>query len=329
MKTRDYIVFLIFFLVALNGMLVSQVSAQSVLISWQAVTQDTSGNPESTPIYYNIYCETFPFFTPDTSNFLAATTDTSYVHTDSRLSDPNIHLYYIVTAVDVWGNESALSERVGEVDFVGAKVKIFLQGAYNAAGDTMTTSLALSGDLPLSSPYSEAPRTVSSIPSGVTDWILVQLRRQPDSSVVSSQSFFLKSNGMIVEPDGSTQDIGLPNVTDDSYYLVLKHRNHLSAMSRDALALTKNATTLYDFTAGSDKFYGTGGAKELENGVWGMFGGNANNENDMINVTDYSVVKSQFAQSGYLQGDVNLSGVVSIPDYSITKSNFAKYSTVP
>jgi hypothetical protein len=65
-----------------------------------------------------------------------------------------------------------------------AKVKIFLEGPY-LSGGTMTTGLKSSNYIPLSSPYSSASRTVSSIPADVVDWIFVQLRSSADGATVS------------------------------------------------------------------------------------------------------------------------------------------------
>lgn len=52
-----------------------------------------------------------------------------------------------------------------------------------------------------------------------------------------------------------------------------------------------NATTAvatYDFTTGSDKYYGgAAGAKEVETGVWAMVAGDANGDGS-VNATDYN-----------------------------------------
>ena len=164
---------------------------QSVTISWDAVTNDVNGSPESDGVYYNIYCETFPYFTPGADNFLVATLNTQYVHTDSRLADPNVHLYYIVTAVDKWGNQSAYSERVGESEYVLANVRIFLQTFYSAAGDTMSTRLYREERLPLVSPYPQAPVTLSSMPQDMVDWVLAELVRGMFRMLWNSYSFFV------------------------------------------------------------------------------------------------------------------------------------------
>ncbi len=143
---------------------------------------------------------------------------------------------------------------------VKLKTKIFLEGPYNNSNHLMNTNL--NSNIPLKSPYSENPRTVSSIPQNVVDWVLIELRKTENSAPVISRSVFLRNDGMIASDDGLTDEIDLV-VPEGDYYIVIKHRNHLSVMSAVKHHLSKTTSTLYDFTTGSDKYYGTGGAKQL------------------------------------------------------------------
>lgn len=140
-----------------------------------------------------------------------------------------------------------------------ADIKVMLEGPFDSGTSTMTTLLNSNNDIPLTSPYSEDVRTVSSIPADVVDWILVQLRDAPAGSTVTSRSAFLRNDGIIVGDNG-TSKINL-GVNPGDYYIVVKHRNHLAIMSADKVTLPN--AVIYDFTTGSDKYYGTGGAKQL------------------------------------------------------------------
>ena len=142
------------------------------------------------------------------------------------------------------------------------QTKIFLEGAYNSNTGQMST--ALHSDLPLTSPYSEDARTVNSISVDVVDWILVQLRETATGTAITSKSAFLHKDGRIVTDDGTSGEIEL-NAPAGNYYIVIKHRNHLAVMSKNAISLNSTSSTLYDFTTGSEQFYGTGGAKQLGN----------------------------------------------------------------
>ncbi len=148
-----------------------------------------------------------------------------------------------------------------KVPAVKLQVKIFLEGPYDAGNNNMKTDI--NSLIPLNAPYSENPRTVNNIPANVVDWVLVELRQNSNSVASVSKSVFLRNDGMIVADDGSTAEIELVAPPGD-YYIVVKHRNHLSVMSSSKVTLNSTSTTLYDFTTGANKFYGTGGAKQLE-----------------------------------------------------------------
>ena len=163
-------------------------------------------------------------------------------------------------------------------------VKIFLEGAYS--NGSMTTDLNSGGQIPVKQPYSSSPwnyngsesvSSVDSLPVGgngipdffenhpsIVDWVLVELRTGTEANTsVQKRAAFITSNGTIVGLDGTSPvRFGVP---DGNYYVVILHRNHLSVMSSSSIALSNAATATYDFTTGSDKFFGTGGAKQIGN----------------------------------------------------------------
>jgi hypothetical protein len=91
-------------------------AVSTVWLSWDQVTTGVDGSPEQGPIDYRIYCAEAPDFTPAPGNLLTTVSALSYPHTDSRIGDPAANLFYLVTAMDGSGNESAVSNRVGEFD---------------------------------------------------------------------------------------------------------------------------------------------------------------------------------------------------------------------
>ncbi len=121
---------------------------------------------------------------------------------------------------------------------VVVSIKIFLEGPYNSPN--MNASLTI----PTTSPYQEDPETVSSIPniSGneVVDWVLVQLRDQNnETNILESQSAFLLQDGTVVDVDGSNP-VQFSQPGNTSYYIAVKHRNHLAVMSANPVQLTAN-----------------------------------------------------------------------------------------
>ncbi len=93
--------------------------------------------------------------------------------------------------------------------------------------------------------------------------------------------------------------------------------------------ITQNVNnTNYDFTTGSDKYYGTNGAKEIQTGVWGMIAGDTNGDGG-ISGPDYTNYQNSQGNEGYEVTDFNLDGGVSGPDYTIYQNNQGKESAVP
>lgn len=119
---------------------------------------------------------------------------------------------------------------------ISVDIKIFMEGPYNSPN--MNASLTL----PTTSPYTEDQETVTSIPAiqgnQVVDWVLVELRDETDESIIlESQSAFILQDGSIVDLDGSSPvQFSQPGGT--SYYISVKHRNHLSVMSATPVSFT-------------------------------------------------------------------------------------------
>ncbi len=89
----------------------------SLQLSWDPVTQGVDASPETGPIHYRIYGDTAAWFTPGPGTLLDTTSGPSYQHSDGRIGDPAVNLFYQITAVDGSDNESEGSNRVGEIDW--------------------------------------------------------------------------------------------------------------------------------------------------------------------------------------------------------------------
>ncbi|MCK5148102.1 VCBS repeat-containing protein [bacterium] len=206
-------------------------------------------------------------------------------------------------------------------------IDVFLEGPYSTADDAMSTALMESSYLPIASPYSEDPLILGStadIPANVTDWVLVELRATADGHAIYQQSAFLRNDGRIIDEKGNSF-INAFVERQASYYIVVKHRNHLAVMSASAHDFTSGIVA-YDFTTATSKYYGTDAAL-LESGVYGMYAGDANGSSG-INATDYLSLKTQIGESGYYTQDVNVSGLLNATDYLIIKPNVGKVSQI-
>jgi len=206
---------------------------------------------------------------------------------------------------------------------------IFLDGPYDPDQNKMVASLGDS--IPILSPYSEAPYTIDPIPANIVDWILVELRTDSTGSGVFFMSGFLLENGHITDSDGTDDGLDL-RVLENDYHVVIHFRNHLSVMSGDVVHLTPGSSIPYNFTGDSSQFYGSGGAKKLEEGVWGMWSGDMNEDGE-VTKGDYSswfddAIAGEF---GYRTTDLNLDGQVTSTDYVIWFNSLkgGAISTVP
>lgn len=198
--------------------------------------------------------------------------------------------------------------------------KLFLEGAYQS-GASMHTQLRNNSLVPLTSPYAEAPATAASIPSTTTDWVLLQLYEADGTTLAQSRSAFLRNDGQLINEDG-TAPLTITNVIKSKpYYLAIKHRNHIRVMSATTVSYASGSAS-YDFSTGSDKYYGTGGAVQLETGVWGLWAGDGNQDGS-VTLADFDAWKTsaQSGAQGYQSYDMNLNGQVTSADQVLWFNN--------
>jgi hypothetical protein len=141
------------------------------------------------------------------------------------------------------GNTFLISQKVV------ASIKVFLEGPFS--NGSMRTDLNAAGYIPVSQPYNTAPwnyvgaESVTSIPTGVVDWVLVQLRSST-TTTIAARAGFLKSDGAVVDTNG-TDPVAFTGIPPGDYYVVIRYRNHLTIMSTGAMTLN-SLSSLYDFT---------------------------------------------------------------------------------
>ena len=80
--------------------------------------------------------------------------------------------------------------------------------------------------------------TAPSDANSIVDWVFVELRSASDSTVVvDSRSALIQRDGDIVDMDGLSA-LSFTTAVPASYYVVVKHRNHLGVMSSSPIALS-------------------------------------------------------------------------------------------
>jgi hypothetical protein len=158
--------------------------------------------------------------------------------------------------------------------------------------------------------------------------VLVELRETSNGSAVSQRAVFLQNDGQVLDTDGS---VGYSATTvkasgyDLSYFVVVKHRNHLPIMSAAAVSLPNAAA--YDFSTSQAQAFGTNPMYDL-GGVFGLISGDAN-LTGIVTASDISDAIAVLNQTGYLASDANLTGITTASDISEMITNLNKASQLP
>ena len=95
---------------------IQQVSPIELKLSWQAVTKDSIGNPETVQKYL-IYRGTTANFEPTPENLIAEVTEATYTDSPATLGNVDVNSYYAIEVMDAVGHRAWLANRVGEYEF--------------------------------------------------------------------------------------------------------------------------------------------------------------------------------------------------------------------
>ena len=191
---------------------------------------------------------------------------------------------------DVTNDDTDLDGKPDYLDpdpFVFVNINAYLQGPFVANIGLMHDSLRTAGYLPLTEPYKAlepAPgqhpfvhigggneTTTQAVlditgPNAIVDWVFLELRSKTDSTYrVLTRSALLQRDGDIVDIDGISPVVFKAKI--DSYFIVLRHRNHLGVMTAAPVALNRDkAMPAYiDFASPATLTYGTHARKSVGN----------------------------------------------------------------
>lgn len=141
----------------------------------------------------------------------------------------------LLSILDTNNEEVVMSTKGGgEGTSIKVNVAALLDGPIPTGGSQMSTDLASQGLIPLTDPYGTG-QTATSINSAVVDWVLIELRDPIDPSIiVASKAGLLMAHTLVLSAD-YTQYIEFEGLSG-SYYVAIRHRNHLGCMSTIALA---------------------------------------------------------------------------------------------
>lgn len=241
-----------------------------------------------------------------------------------------------VHAVDVNGAFDNASLQITVVTSstqpTAVNLKAVLQGAHTGGG-AMSTALRIQGLVPTTDPYGQGV-TVATVPANVVDWVSLEFRPATNNTVTIADTVgFVMNNGNIVALDGTSQIMmGSSSLPSGSYYVVVRHRNHVAIMSAVPAVLSPNSSTQYDFTTGQGQAFSSFQLPMVQVAtspdVFAMASGDEN-QDGIVNATDRVNVRNASGSLGYLSADLSLDGIVDAVDRVLVRNNTFKATQVP
>ena len=249
---------------------------------------------------------------------------------------------------------------------VKLQLKVFLQGAFfppsGATDALMRDNLRTLSVIPNVEPYSAMAnnrfKKVSdaggqAIGGGVllntgndaiVDWVFVELRDATNpATVIKTRAALVQRDGDVVESSDGITPVTFAGAVGSNFYVSVKHRNHLGAMTAGAITMAATGT-IVDFTSmtsaqlwdngsvlpdGSLGSYDGSEQVILGNGKKGLWAGKSRNVNNKLKyiggLPDIAVLLSElinfatnvgglynydFVTSVYLPSDINMDGKV-------------------
>ena len=152
-------------------------------------------------------------------------------------------------------------------------------------------------------------------PAGVADHITVELHNASSYSTIAytATDVPLSTAGVAI--------VTVPSSYSGSYYITVKHRNSIQAVSATAKSFAGSSVT-QSFEVASDVFGGNVVLMAGPGTHYAMYGGDVN-QDGIVDGSDFAPVDNLAAQasSGYLPEDVNGDGLIDGSDFLIIDNN--------
>ena len=239
------------------------------------------------------------------------------------------------TVIETFSNSSiTLTQGFQQPDIsqiIRLDIQVFLQGPYDESSQLMHDSLRSQGEIPSDEPYSSLgflhifngggesidPAILNQTgDDGIVDWVFVELRDENDNSnIIATRSALVQRDGDVVDVDGSSS-LSFTDLEEGNYFVAVRHRNHLGAMTQSVHGLSKTAVTI-EFPNPALTTFGTEAQSTLS-GVRMLWAGNVvadellkyaglDNDRDEILVRIGGLVPTN-TEAGYYSEDANLDG---------------------
>ena len=240
---------------------------------------------------------------------------------------------YTVVVTNTDGCTTSATYTVGDVSVACALLvmpRVFLEGAY--AGGEMGDQLRAASLIPTTEPYTAdgyahagpgggetttAPVLAVTGTDAIVDWVIVELRdAATPATVVATRAALVQKDGDVVDVDG-VSPVSFAGIVADDYNVAIRHRNHLGAMSMNAIALSATAVSV-DFTSAALVTFGTDARKDLA-GVMCLHAGNVGGDgsiratgpafiNDASQILSRLGTYTNVVSATYENQDINMDG---------------------
>jgi uncharacterized protein YjdB len=220
-----------------------------------------------------------------------------------------------------------------------AAVKVFLSGPYDSGVDLMKDDLRLANLIPNAQPYGGSQYTdfnytgTETIGAGVlnvtgnnaiVDWVLLELRSASSpGTVIARKAALVQRDGDVVESSDGVSPVVFVGTTAGSYYVVVRHRNHLGVMTASPVTLSGSTALPVNFTSAATANYqlpgstGTTHAQQtLPNGKRGLWQGNMANGSGTGNQVRYQGTDAD-TDEPYYKVLLDPGNILVIPNYIV------------
>ena len=226
---------------------------------------------------------------------------------------------------------------------VSLSARACLSGAFDAGSGLMRDDLRSLNLLPILDPYLNNTTLNTNLLAttgndALVDWVLVEIRTVNNPAIVLEQkACLIQRDGDIVDANTASTELNLA-IPNDTYYISIRHRNHLGAMTANVVELTNGDTQLVDFTSFQTPIWGTAPVLQAD-GINQLWAGDVDENNQIVfqgigndvNTIFFDVLGNSTninnILTAYSDNDVNLDGQVIYQGTS-NDPNFIFFTTL-
>ncbi|MFZ4543140.1 MAG: hypothetical protein ACOYOA_03750 [Saprospiraceae bacterium] len=164
--------------------------------------------------------------------------------------------------------------------------------------------------------------------NSIVDWILLELRSKNNpAQLLASKPLLIQIDGDIVELNGVSTPT-FTNMDADQYFVVVRHRNQLSARTAAPVALSSTVTNL-NFTNNSILLNGSFPVTQVANGIYGLISGDANYDGSVdAAVSIIFEIENGLFHEYFMNADYNLDNSIDAFDTIQWVMNNGKYEEI-